>query len=119
MKCCAISICRLYGERGAVGETGPWMTVSKYILLNFCSITRLPEQSSTRDHMRPPFSSTTRCSSHQLGIQGYFGIEDLGHRAILLGLARHAGEGGFVQIRHLGAQRQCRPTDAEALSLLL
>jgi hypothetical protein len=55
--------------------------------------------------------------SEQLGVQCDLGVEDLGNRAVLLGVAGHPSDGGFVQVRHLGAQSQGRPTDAEALAL--
>ena len=52
-------------------------------------------------------------SSGQLGVQCDLGIEDLGDRAVLLGVAGHPGECGFVQVRHDGAQSQSRASDAE------
>src|SRR5262245_24369201 len=75
------------------------------------------------------WSSTTRqviClfrdwadSSYQFCVEGYFGVENLGNRAVLLGFAGNPGEGSFVQVRHFGAQGQRRPADAEALALRL
>lgn len=42
----------------------------------------------------------------QLGVQGDRGVEHLGDWTILLGIAGHSSKRRFVQIRHLGAQRQ-------------
>src|SRR5262245_66207644 len=58
-------------------------------------------------------------SSYQFCVEGYFGVENLGNRAVLLGFAGNPGEGSFVQVRHFGAQGQRRPADAEALALRL
>src|SRR6266481_8325506 len=57
--------------------------------------------------------------SDQLGVQSDRGFEDLGDRAVLLGIAGHSSKRSFVHVRHLGAQRQSRPTDAESLALWL
>src|ERR1700722_19669346 len=54
--------------------------------------------------------------SDQFGVQGDRGIEHLGDRAVLLGIAGHSNKRGFVQVRHFGAQRQSRPADAETLA---
>src|SRR5277367_1313135 len=56
-------------------------------------------------------------ASDQLGVQCDRGVEDLGDRAVLLGVAGHSSKPGFVQVRHLAAQRQSRATDAESLPL--
>src|SRR5438093_315744 len=61
----------------------------------------------------------TAAGLDQLGIQCDCGVEDLGDRAVLLGLSRHFRELGFVKVRHLGTQRESGATDAEALALRL
>ena len=47
------------------------------------------------------------------------GVEHLRHRTVLLGLAGDLGETGVVEVRHLGAQGQCRLADLEALAFRL
>src|SRR6266480_5093791 len=61
----------------------------------------------------------SRTSSRQLGVERYFGVEELGDRAVLLGFPRHPGERGLVQVRHVGAQNQSRAGDAKALAFRL
>jgi hypothetical protein len=56
-------------------------------------------------------------TSERLGVQCDLGVEDVGNRAVLLGVAGHPSEGGFVKVRHLAAQSQGRPIDAEAMAL--
>src|SRR5580700_9959412 len=55
-------------------------------------------------------------ASDQFGVQGDRGVEDLGDRAVLLGIAGHSNKRGFVQVWHFGAERQSRPADAETLA---
>src|SRR6266545_1609343 len=61
----------------------------------------------------------SRTSSRQLGVERYFGVEDLGDWAVLLGFPGHPGERSLVQIRHVGAQNQSRAGDAKALAFRL
>src|SRR5580704_18378863 len=55
-------------------------------------------------------------ASDQFGVQGDRGVEHLGDRAVLLGIAGHSNKRGFVQVWHFGAERQSRPADAETLA---
>jgi hypothetical protein len=55
----------------------------------------------------------------QLGVQRDLGVEDLGDRAVFLGVFRHLREFAVVKVRHLGAQGQSRTTDAKSFTLLL
>jgi hypothetical protein len=43
-------------------------------------------------------------SSDKLSVECDFGFEDLGDRAVLLGVFGHLGEFGFFEIRHVRAQ---------------
>src|SRR6266853_2703047 len=62
-----------------------------------------------------PLAVREACS-HQLGVECYFGVEDLRDRAVLLGFLSHSGERGLVQVRHVGTQSQSRAGDAKALA---
>jgi hypothetical protein len=55
----------------------------------------------------------------QFCVQCDGGVEDFGHRAVLLGLTGEARECRFIEVRHLGAQGQRGPADAKSLTLLL
>lgn len=55
--------------------------------------------------------------SNQFSVKCDLGVEDVRDWAVLLGVAGHSREHSFVQIGHLGAQGQGRPTDAESLAL--
>src|ERR1700730_11201271 len=55
-------------------------------------------------------------SLDQLGVQRDLGVQNLGDRAVLLGVSRHFDEFGFVHVRHLGTQSQGGATDAETLA---
>src|SRR5262249_61172520 len=61
----------------------------------------------------------TTVSRSQLGVQCDRGIEYLGNRAVLLGLASHSRKRSLVQFRHLGAQGQSGPADAKPLAFRL
>ena len=56
-------------------------------------------------------------SSGEFGIQRDLCVENLGNRAVLLGLAGHFRKCRRIQIRHVGAQRQGRSRDTKSLSL--
>src|SRR5258705_8872215 len=58
-------------------------------------------------------------TSNQFGVQRNRGVENFGHRTVLLGIACHSSKRSFVQVRHLGAQCESRPTDAESLAFWL
>jgi hypothetical protein len=45
-------------------------------------------------------------ASDQLSVQCDRRVEDLGDRAVLLGIASHPSERNLVEVRHLGAERQ-------------
>ncbi len=62
------------------------------------------------------FGALPTDSSDQLGVQCYLGIENLGDRAVFLGVSRHCKEFGFVEIRRFGAQSQSGAGDAETLA---
>src|SRR5271166_4816061 len=77
------------------------------------------QESSIRIH--PIRESPSRFSpfGYRSSVQCDCGVENLGDRAVLLGIAGHPSERGLIEVRHLGAQRQSRPTDAESLTLRL
>src|SRR6202048_3468787 len=63
--------------------------------------------------------AVTSCRLRSTWHPGNRGFEDLGDRAVLLGISRHFRELGFVQVRHLGTQSESGATNAEALALRL
>src|SRR6478752_356510 len=89
------------------------MTLSREVLNRFLGVSRRSENglgASLSCH-----SPNSKHSSNQFGVKCDLGVEDLGNRTVLLGITRHPGECGLVQVWHVGAQRQSRTCNAEAL----
>src|SRR6266498_4223249 len=94
------------------------MTYRK-LRLTICQLGFKKPRGARRQAPRRQHWLISRTSSRQLGVERYFGVEDLGDWAVLLGFPGHPGERGLVQVRHVGAQNQSRAGDAKALAFRL
>src|SRR6266508_1172736 len=91
------------------------MTYRK-LRLTICQLGFKKPRGARRQAPRRQHWLISRTSSRQLGVERYFGVEDLGDWAVLLGFPGHPGERGLVQVRHVGAQNQSRAGDAKPLT---